>query len=76
MQEVVASAHPSEVQATRIERAKSVMTNQPNPEKLVNMINFLTGNPEVLGGRSWSANFDPMQIMNLPENFGRIRRVF
>lgn len=76
MQEVVASANPSEVQEARIERAKSVMTNQPNPERLVNMINFLTVNPEILGGRSWSANFDPMQTMNLPENFGRIRRVF
>lgn len=76
MQDAVARAATGVIEDSRIKRAESIMTTEPNPEKLVALIKFLTANPDLLDGRCWSANFDALEGNNLVANFGKMRRVF
>ncbi len=74
MQEVVSKESPSRIPEKRVLRAREVMTSKPSIQKLVDLINFLTDNPELLGGRIWSANFD--NLSHQVGNFGKLRRIY
>jgi NAD(P)-dependent dehydrogenase (short-subunit alcohol dehydrogenase family) len=74
MQEVVSRENSNKIPEKRVLRAKEVMTSTPSTQKLVNLIEFLAANPQHLGGRTWSANFDDLT----PQvgNFGKLRRIY
>ena len=77
MQKVVAdSQNTANVSTERRDQASMTLRTSADPSKLISMLNFLIANPEVAGGRVWSANFDPPVIANLKPNFGKFRRIF
>jgi len=74
MQGVVAADLTGSIPETRKLRAQEVMNSRPSTENLSRLIHFLAANPEQLGGRTWSANFD--ELRNQDGNFGKLRRVY
>ena len=72
MQEVVAQENPRKIPELRISRAKEVMSSSASTEKLAHLVAFLADNPHLLGGRTWSANFD--DLTDKQGNFGKLRR--
>lgn len=74
MQEVVSKESLDRIPEERVLRAREVMTSAPSTKKLVNLIEFLAENPQQLGGRTWSANFDNLTDQN--GNFGKLRRIY
>ena len=74
MQEAVSQESSTKIPELRVARAKEVMESKPSTEKLVNLIVFLAANPELLGGRTWSANFD--ELTDQGGNFGKLRRIY
>lgn len=72
MQEVVSKECSDKIPEKRVLRAREVMTSKPSTQKLVNLIEFLADNPQQLGGRIWSANFD--DLTDQMGNFGKLRR--
>jgi NAD(P)-dependent dehydrogenase (short-subunit alcohol dehydrogenase family) len=76
MQEKVAKASSKSISLDRIRKAKEINSSSATPEKLVNTLNFLIQNHTELGGRVWSANFDPLVANNSREDFGKMRRIF
>jgi NAD(P)-dependent dehydrogenase (short-subunit alcohol dehydrogenase family) len=74
MQEAVAQVDSTKIPLARVSRAKEVMSGNPAPEKLLELISFLANNPHLLGGRTWSANFD--ELTERGGNFGKLRRIF
>ena len=76
MQEIVAeSLDTKAVSNQRRENAVSTLGMDTDPSKLIRMLNFLCQNPDLAGGRIWSANFDSPVLCDLEPNFGKIRRV-
>lgn len=75
MQIAVARTKSSNVPLDRVNRAKALLDTPSSPAKLIALLKFLLLHPEVLGGRTWSANFDNLQLDNLVTNFGRMRRI-
>jgi len=73
MQEIVAQEDSTRIPQARIAHAKKIMSSIPSTDKLVRLIIFLADNPNLLGGRTWSANFD--EITEHQGNFGRLRRI-
>ena len=77
MQKMVAESHgESSVSVERRNQAIATMQTEIDATKLISMLNFLVANPELAGGRIWSANFDPHLKDLEKENFGKMRRVF
>lgn len=77
MQDIVAnSLDGSVVSQQRRDEAKRTLNSKSDPTKLIELINFLIKNPEVAGGRIWSANYDQLTAKNVAANFGKLRRVF
>jgi NAD(P)-dependent dehydrogenase (short-subunit alcohol dehydrogenase family) len=74
MQEIVAEKGSTKVPDSRVARAKQIMSSEPSIEKLSRAISFLNDNPDLLGGRNWSANFDEMTHQS--KNFGKLRRIY
>jgi NAD(P)-dependent dehydrogenase (short-subunit alcohol dehydrogenase family) len=74
MQEAVSQESPTKIPELRVMRAKEVMASKPSTKKLVALIGFLAANPELLGGRTWSANFD--DLTDHGGNFGKLRRIY
>lgn len=74
MQEAVAEDSTGSIPESRKFRAQEVMKSNPSTEKLSRLIHFLAANPNQLGGRTWSANFDDLSIQD--GNFGKLRRVY
>jgi hypothetical protein len=74
MQYAVAVQDPEKLSNDRVLRARETMKNTPSVDKLTNLVKFLNANPEQLGGRTWSANFD--DLTNHEDNFGRLRRIY
>lgn len=74
MQEAVAEDSTGSIPESRKIRAQEVMKSSPSTEKLSRLIHFLAANPDQLGGRTWSANFDELRIQG--GNFGKLRRVY
>jgi len=74
MQEAVAKDLSGSIPAGRVARAKEVIESNPSITKLGRLVHFLSENPEMLGGRTWSANFD--ELTEHPGNFGRLRRIY
>jgi NAD(P)-dependent dehydrogenase (short-subunit alcohol dehydrogenase family) len=72
MQAVVAQEDSRKIPELRISRAKEVMSSNASTEKLAHLVGFLADNPDLLGGRTWSANFDV--LTDQQGNFGRLRR--
>lgn len=76
MQRAVAGASDMDVPISRIDMAKQLEEKPSSPEKLIVLLKYLIENPKLLGGRSWSANFDKIGSRDLNSEFGRMRRVF
>lgn len=74
MQEVVAREDSTKIPELRVSRAKEVMSSNPSTEKLASLVGFLADNPNLLGGRTWSANFD--ELTDQQGNFGKLRRIY
>jgi NAD(P)-dependent dehydrogenase (short-subunit alcohol dehydrogenase family) len=74
MQEIVSKECSDRIPEKRVSRAREVMMSTPSTGKLVNLIRFLADNPQQLGGRTWSANFD--DLSDQFGNFGKMRRIF
>jgi NAD(P)-dependent dehydrogenase (short-subunit alcohol dehydrogenase family) len=74
MQYAVAIQQPEKLPNDRVMRARDTMNSNPSVDKLSNLVKFLNSNPEQLGGRTWSANFD--ELTNHGDNFGRLRRIY
>ena len=75
MQIAVATTKSSSVPVDRINRAKVLLDKPSSPVKLIALLRHLLSHPEVLGGRTWSANFDDLKSISLVTDFGRMRRV-
>ena len=75
LQIAVAKTKSINVPMDRVNRAKALLVQPSSPAKLIALLNHLLIHPEVLGGRTWSANFDNLQSDNLVTDFGRMRRV-
>jgi short-subunit dehydrogenase len=77
MQKVVAESQDTlSVSAERKSQALKTLHSQVNPSKLISMLNFLMENPDIAGGRIWSASFDSLVTELGKENFGKMRRTF
>lgn len=77
MQKVVAdSENQLAVTAERKNQALITLSSDVDSSKLISTINFLVANPEIAGGRVWSANFDNLQTEIGEKNFGKLRRVY
>lgn len=74
MQELVAQETSRKIPELRVTRAKEVMSSNSSTEKLASLIGFLADNPSLMGGRTWSANFD--ELTEPQGNFGKLRRVY
>ena len=74
MQDIVAKTNNTNISNSRIANAQKVMDSLPNTKKLIELIRFLISNPEQLGGRTWSANFD--ELTPKTDNFGKLRRIY
>lgn len=77
MQNAVASAPEGSVSDQRRGHAKNVFFHGPkHPEKIINMLTTLIDNPQIAGGRLWSAQHDNFQNSRGVKNFGKLRRIF
>lgn len=77
MQKVVAdSQNTANVSTQRRDQASMTLRATADPLKLISMLNFLIANPDVAGGRVWSANFDSLKTELDDKNFGKLRRVY
>jgi hypothetical protein len=76
MQRAVARASAIDIPIARINKAKQIENEPPSPEKLIALLKYLIENPRLLGGRSWSANFDKLGVKDMNAEFGRMRRVY
>jgi NAD(P)-dependent dehydrogenase (short-subunit alcohol dehydrogenase family) len=74
MQEVVSQESSFKIPEARVVRAKEVMMSVPSTQRLAKLVIFLADNPQLLGGRTWSANFD--DLADHGENFGKLRRIY
>jgi NAD(P)-dependent dehydrogenase (short-subunit alcohol dehydrogenase family) len=74
MQEVVSQESTKKIPELRVSRAKEVMMSVPSTERLAKLVIFLADNAHLLGGRTWSANFD--ELVNQDGNFGKLRRIY
>jgi short-subunit dehydrogenase len=74
--EVAKSQNALAVSKERKDRALMTLAYNTDPSKLISMLNFLMANPNVAGGRVWSANFDSLQTKLPKMNFGKMRRTF
>jgi len=74
MQEVVSQESSNKIPELRVARAKEVMTSAPSTERLAKLILFLADNADLLGGRTWSANYDELTAQG--GNFGKLRRIY
>jgi NAD(P)-dependent dehydrogenase (short-subunit alcohol dehydrogenase family) len=74
MQEVVSQESSNKIPGLRVARAKEVMMGVPSTERLAKLVIFLADNPRLLGGRTWSANFD--DLTDQGGNFGKLRRIY
>jgi hypothetical protein len=74
MQAAVAEDSTGSIPESRKIRAQEIMKSSPSTEKLSRLIHFLAANPDQLGGRTWSANFDELRTQD--GNFGKLRRVY
>jgi len=74
MQYAVAVQDPEKLSNDRVLKARETMKSTPSLDKLTNLVKYLNANPEQLGGRTWSANFD--ELTNHGDNFGRLRRIY
>jgi len=75
MQIAVARTGSSNVPVDRVNRAKALLDNPPSPAKLIALLKHLLLHPNLLGGRTWSANYDDLESENLVTDFGRMRRI-
>jgi hypothetical protein len=50
------------------------MMGVPSAERLAKLVIFLADNPQLLGGRTWSASFD--DLTDQGGNFGKLRRIY
>jgi short-subunit dehydrogenase len=77
MQRVVAESEDrSAVTERRREQAQKTLESKVDPSKLVKILKFLIINPDIAGGRLWSATFDKPAESLTKSNFGKLRRVF
>jgi NAD(P)-dependent dehydrogenase (short-subunit alcohol dehydrogenase family) len=77
MQRAVAEAPETNVDLRRREQAKSTLeVGAKHPERILSIIDFLMANPDVAGGRLWSAQFDDYTSSSVEKDFGKLRRVF
>jgi NAD(P)-dependent dehydrogenase (short-subunit alcohol dehydrogenase family) len=76
MQRAVARANDLVIPISRINSAKQLEEEPSSPEKLITLLKYLIENPRLLGGRSWSANFDKLGVKDMNAEFGRMRRVY
>jgi NAD(P)-dependent dehydrogenase (short-subunit alcohol dehydrogenase family) len=74
MHEVVSQESSNKIPESRVARAKEVMMGVPSTERLGKLVIFLADNPQLLGGRTWSANFD--DLTDQGGNFGKLRRIY
>jgi NAD(P)-dependent dehydrogenase (short-subunit alcohol dehydrogenase family) len=74
MQEVVSQESSNKIPESRVARAKDVMMGVPSAERLAKLVIFLADNPQLLGGRTWSASFD--DLTDQGGNFGKLRRIY
>lgn len=76
MQQNVSSATLKDVSKIYIDRAKEVMSREPNYSRVISMLAFVIANPGEAGGRIWSANYDTPESKKSVKNFGKFRRIF
>jgi len=77
MQKLVAeSENTSAVSMERKRQALITLESEVDPNKLISLLNFLIENPDMAGGRVWSANFDTLKTEFPDKNFGKLRRVY
>jgi NAD(P)-dependent dehydrogenase (short-subunit alcohol dehydrogenase family) len=76
MQGIVAESVHGSVVAERRNAAIKTLNTETDPTKLIEMINFLIKNPELAGGRLWSANFDQLTEELISSDFGKLRRIY
>jgi short-subunit dehydrogenase len=75
MQEVVAnSPEISVITPKRRQQALETLQTDADPTRLINLLNFLAQNPDLAGGRIWSANFDDIKTKEVSNGFGKLRR--
>jgi hypothetical protein len=77
MQRVVAESEDrNAVTERRREQAQNTLESKVDPSKLVKILKVLINNPDIAGGRLWSATFDKPAEGLTKRNFGKLRRVF
>ena len=74
--QVAESENTAAVSAERKKQALTTLETEVDAFKLISLLNFLILNPEIAGGRIWSANFDSLEPVLRSKNFGKLRRVF
>jgi len=77
MQDLVANSDDdSVISSQRRSEAIRISNSRTDPGKLIALINYLIRNPDMAGGRVWSANFDELAGGKMVANFGKLRRIF
>ena len=77
MQRAVAEAPWGNMNKGRRDQAKRTLQEGAKyPEKILEMLDYLIRNPDVAGGRLWSAQFDDNQSSSSNQEFGKMRRIF
>lgn len=60
---------------SRLEAAEKIIANGTSADKLIYALDFAINDPQIVGGRVISANFDDLGNIRSSENFGKLRRV-
>ena len=77
MQTAVASAPEGSISSQRRDQARNVLAQGPqHPKKIIEMLANLIRNPEIAGGRLWSAQHDDFKVSLSPGDFGKLRRQY
>jgi NADP-dependent 3-hydroxy acid dehydrogenase YdfG len=75
MQSVISNAGAGAVSAERRMRARDVSGITERVLKVCAMIDWLANNPDMAGGRLWSAQHDEL-VAPIVKDFGKIRRIY
>lgn len=75
MQAQVANSISSAISVKQRKNAIETLRNHPESTNVVELIIQLWSNPELAGGRCWSARFDRGMTIDKNSNFGRMRRI-
>ena len=65
----------SRLSAKRLDSLKNLQSTGGSTDNLVQAIQFIINNPESVGGRMISANFDDFNNLNFSKDFGKLRRI-